>query len=100
MNFYVILYFTVHHPSRAGLPPTYVESLNHLKESQHGSDSPKPYCETPKNHIQHMRIHEDALKQPFSPFGAGDGQNHYFNQDFRGMPCLIYMYFLYKINYL
>ncbi|CAH2095338.1 unnamed protein product [Euphydryas editha] len=74
----------VHHPSRTGLPPTYVESLNHLKESQHGSDSPKLYCETPKNHLQHMRSHDEAMKQPYSPYGAGDGQNHYFNQDFRG----------------
>lgn len=69
--------------TRTGLPPTYVESLNHLKENQHCSDSPK-YCETPKNHTAHLRHQEDALKTQFSPYGAGDGQNHYFQQDYRG----------------
>ncbi|XP_063896974.1 myosin-6 [Helicoverpa armigera] len=69
---------------RTGLPPTYVESLNHLKENQHGSESPKMYCETPKNHMGHMRMQEEALKAQFSPYGAGDGQNHYFQQEFRG----------------
>ncbi|XP_022834016.1 paramyosin [Spodoptera litura] len=70
--------------TRTGLPPTYVESLNHLKENQHGSESPKLYCETPKNHVGHMRHQEEALKAQFSPYGAGDGQNHYFQQEFRG----------------
>ncbi|KAJ8711754.1 hypothetical protein PYW08_008708 [Mythimna loreyi] len=70
--------------TRTGLPPTYVESLNHLKENQHGSESPKLYCETPKNHMGHMRHQEEALKAQFSPYGAGDGQNHYFQQDYRG----------------
>ncbi|XP_013186245.2 protein Hook homolog 3 [Amyelois transitella] len=65
--------------TRSGQPPTYVESLNHLKE-QHALESPKPYCETPKNHISHMRQAEEHLKHQFSPFGAGD----YFQQDFRG----------------
>ncbi|XP_047537466.1 putative leucine-rich repeat-containing protein DDB_G0290503 [Vanessa atalanta] len=74
----------VHHPARTGLPPTYVESLNHLKETQHGSDSPKHFHETPKNNLQHLRGHEDVMKCAYSPYGAGDGQNHYFNQDVRG----------------
>lgn len=65
---------------RAGLPPTYVESLNHLKEIQLNSESPK-YCETPKNHITHTRLQEEAT---FSPYGGGD-QNHYYHQQYRGM---------------
>ncbi|KAL0819009.1 hypothetical protein ABMA28_008294 [Loxostege sticticalis] len=65
--------------TRSGLPPTYVESLNHLKEQ----DTPKSYRETPKNHMHHIR-QEEPIKLPFSPYGAGDGQNHYFQQDFRG----------------
>ncbi|KAH9631985.1 hypothetical protein HF086_016545 [Spodoptera exigua] len=69
--------------TRTGLPPTYVESLNHLKENQ-CAESPKLYCETPKNHVVQMRHPDDALKAQFSPYGAGDGQNHYFQQEFRG----------------
>ncbi|CAH0731881.1 unnamed protein product, partial [Brenthis ino] len=74
----------IQHPIRTGLPPTYVESLNHLKEIQHTSESPKPYCETPKTHLQSLRTQEDGLKLGYSPYGAGDGQNHYFHQEFRG----------------
>ncbi|CAB3233435.1 unnamed protein product [Arctia plantaginis] len=70
-------------PTRTGLPPTYVESLNHLKE-QHGSESPKLYCETPKNHMGHMRHQEEVIKAQFGPYGAGDGQNHYYPQEYRG----------------
>ncbi|RVE45416.1 hypothetical protein evm_009934 [Chilo suppressalis] len=64
--------------ARTGLPPTYVESLNHLKEQ----DTPKAYCETPKSNSQ-LRQQEEPLKLPFSPYGAGDGQNHYFQPEFR-----------------
>ncbi|XP_028176619.1 centrosomal protein of 152 kDa-like [Ostrinia furnacalis] len=66
--------------TRTGLPPTYVESLNHLKEQE----TPKAYRETPKNHMHHIRHQEEPMKLPFSPYGAGDGQNHFFQQDFRG----------------
>lgn len=70
---------------RTGLPPTYVESLNHLKENQHNSESPKLYCETPKSNMGHMRQQEDGIKvHHYSPYGAGDGQNHYFQQEYRG----------------
>lgn len=62
-----------------------MESLNHLKEIQHTSESPKPYCETPKTHLQSLRTQEDGMKLPYSPYGAGDGQNHYFHQEFRGI---------------
>ncbi|XP_034836034.1 uncharacterized protein [Maniola hyperantus] len=72
------------HPIRTGLPPTYVESLNHLKEIQHASEPSKPFCETPKNHLHHLRSMEDPIKLPYSPYGAGDGQNHYYNQEYRG----------------
>ncbi|XP_049885424.1 girdin [Pectinophora gossypiella] len=69
---------------RTGMPPTYVESLNHLKE-QHNAPSPNLYSETPKNnHMPHIRHQEDAVKLPYSPYGAGDGQNHYYHQDYRG----------------
>ncbi|CAG4965992.1 unnamed protein product [Parnassius apollo] len=68
---------------RSGLPPTYSESLNHLKEAS--SDSPKTYCETPKNHHILHAHHDEAVKmKPFSPYGAGDAQNHFFHQDYRG----------------
>lgn len=73
-------------PTRTGLPPTYVESLNHLKE-QHGSESPKLYCETPKNHMGHVRHPEEVIKAQFGPYGAGDGQNHYYPQEYRGNKC-------------
>ncbi|XP_026761573.2 centrosomal protein of 152 kDa [Galleria mellonella] len=69
--------------TRTGMLPTYIESLNHLKE-QHTPDSPKLYCETPKNHMAQIRHQEDPLKLPFSPYGAGDGQNYYFQHDIRG----------------
>ncbi|XP_034836032.1 uncharacterized protein [Maniola hyperantus] len=75
------------HPIRTGLPPTYVESLNHLKEIQHASEPSKPFCETPKNHLHHLRSMEDPIKLPYSPYGAGDGQNHYYNQEYRGIPA-------------
>ncbi|CAG9793262.1 unnamed protein product [Diatraea saccharalis] len=65
--------------TRSGLPPTYVESLHHLKEQ----DTPKAYCETPKSN-PHMRQQEEPLKLPFSPYGAGDAQNHYFQHESRG----------------
>ncbi|CAH2054469.1 unnamed protein product, partial [Iphiclides podalirius] len=65
---------------RSGLPPTYIESLNHLKEIT--SDSPKVYCDTPKSH--HMTHHDDPVKMTFSPYGAGDGQNNIFHQEYRG----------------
>lgn len=74
----------VQHVVRTGLPPTYVESLNHLKETQHTSESPKPYCETPKSHLQNLRNQEDNPKMPYTSYGAGDGQNNYLHQDFRG----------------
>ena len=77
--------FIVQHAVRSGLPPTYVESLNHIKENQHIPESPKQYSETPKNHLQNLRNQEGAAKMPYSPYGAGDGQNHYFHQDFRGI---------------
>ncbi|KAJ0172223.1 hypothetical protein K1T71_012196 [Dendrolimus kikuchii] len=67
--------------TKSGLPPTYVESLNHLKEN-HRSESPKVYCETPKNHMTHIR-QEENMKLQFNPYGAGDGQNNYYQQDFR-----------------
>ncbi|XP_075984478.1 uncharacterized protein LOC142982064 [Anticarsia gemmatalis] len=70
--------------TRTGLPPTYVESLTHLKENQHESESPKMYCDTPKNHMGHMRHDTESLKAQFSPYGAGDGQNHYYQQEYRG----------------
>ncbi|XP_013166273.1 PREDICTED: centrosomal protein of 152 kDa-like [Papilio xuthus] len=66
---------------RTGLPPTYIESLNHLKEAT--NDSPKAYCDTPKSHITHAH-HEEGIKSPYSPYGGGDGQNHFFHQDYRG----------------
>ncbi|OWR41620.1 hypothetical protein KGM_204970 [Danaus plexippus plexippus] len=72
----------VQHPIR-NVPPTYVESLNHLKDIQHNIDMSKPYCETPKSHLQYIRSHEDGMGIPFSPYGAGDGQNHYYHQDYR-----------------
>ncbi|XP_048478101.1 putative leucine-rich repeat-containing protein DDB_G0290503 [Plutella xylostella] len=68
---------------RPGLP-TYIESLNHLKEA-HNAESPKPYCETPKNHHSPlMMLQEEPVKLNFSPYGAGDGQNHYCQQELRG----------------
>lgn len=70
-------------PTRSGLPPTYVESLNHLKEVHLNSDTPK-YCETPKHPSPHTRLQEEAMKLTFSPYGAGDGQNHYYHQEYRG----------------
>ncbi|XP_072933382.1 uncharacterized protein [Epargyreus clarus] len=71
--------------TRTGLPPTYVESLNHLKEGQPICESPKLYCETPKNHHGlHSRHQEEPVKLPFNPYAAGDAQNHYFHQEFRG----------------
>lgn len=73
------------HQRRPGQPPTYVESLNHLKEAQHESESPKTYCETPKNHHLPLTRHqEESLKLPYSPYGAGDGQNHFYHPDYRG----------------
>lgn len=59
--------------------PTYVESLNHLKDMHHISESPKHYCETP-----HLRQQEEVMKIPFNPHGAGDGQNNFFHQEYRG----------------
>ncbi|XP_063380221.1 myosin-9-like [Cydia fagiglandana] len=70
------------HP-RTGLPPSYVDSLNHLKELQHTRDSPNIH-ETPKNRHTPIQHHEDPVKLPFSPYGAGDGQNHYYQQEYRG----------------
>ncbi|CAK1593904.1 unnamed protein product [Parnassius mnemosyne] len=68
---------------RSVLPPTYIESLNHLKEAS--SDSPKAYCETPKNHHILQAHHDEPVKMmTFSPYGAGDAQNHFFHQDYRG----------------
>lgn len=75
--------------TRSGLPPTYVESLTHLKDTHHGSESPKQFSETPKNHVSHIRHQEEALKMQFSPYGAGDGQNNYFQQDYKGHFCII-----------
>ncbi|XP_045504125.1 intracellular protein transport protein USO1 [Colias croceus] len=70
--------------TKTGLLPTYTESLNHLKEVLPVSDSPKVYCETPKSHIiQHLRHQEDPIKLQYSPYGAGDAQNHYFPQESR-----------------
>ncbi|XP_068619613.1 putative leucine-rich repeat-containing protein DDB_G0290503 [Battus philenor] len=66
---------------RSGLPPTYIESLNHLKEAS-SPDLPKAYCDTPKTH--HITHHNDAIKMPFSPYAAGDGQNNFFHQDYIG----------------
>lgn len=83
------------HPIR-NVPPTYVESLNHLKDIQHNIDMSKPYCETPKSHLQYIRSHEDGMGIPFSPYGAGDGQNHYYHQDYRGMLNVTYKQFLIK----
>lgn len=80
---------------RSGLPPTYIESLNHLKEAS--SDSPKAYCDTPKNH--QMTHHDDPVKMPFSPYGGGDGQNNFFHQEYRGM-CMIEIMRLYKTKHL
>ncbi|KAJ2954789.1 hypothetical protein O0L34_g3094 [Tuta absoluta] len=66
------------------VPPTYMESLNHLKD-QHNSESPKPYCETPKSHVPpHIRHQEDSGKLPYSPYAAGDAQNHFYHQEYRG----------------
>ncbi|XP_047988856.1 uncharacterized protein LOC125228359 [Leguminivora glycinivorella] len=70
------------HP-RAGLPPSYVDSLNHLKELQHTRDSPNIH-ETPKNRHTPTHHHEDPVKLQFSPYGAGDGQNHFYQQEYRG----------------
>lgn len=69
-------------PKKAGLPPTYVESLNHLKEN-HQVETPKTYIETPKHHNMSPMHQEEPMKLPFSPYGAGDGQNNYYQQDFR-----------------
>jgi hypothetical protein len=66
------------------MPPTYVESVNHLKEQ----DTPKAFCETSKNHT-HLRLHEDPLKLTYSPYGAGDGQNHHFQKDSRGISIIL-----------
>ncbi|XP_061728224.1 GRIP and coiled-coil domain-containing protein 2-like [Cydia pomonella] len=73
------------HPNRlrTGLPPSYVDSLNHLKELQHARDSPNIH-ETPKNRHTPVQHHEDPVKLQFSPYGAGDGQNHYYQQEYRG----------------
>ncbi|KAM3961122.1 LOW QUALITY PROTEIN: chromosome segregation ATPase asterless [Aphomia sociella] len=70
---------TQHQQQRTGMLPTYVESINHLKE-QHTPDSPKLYCETPKNNIAQMRHQDEPMKLLYSPYGAGDGQNYYFQQ--------------------
>ncbi|XP_063375076.1 myosin-9 isoform X2 [Cydia amplana] len=70
------------HP-RTGLPPSYVDSLNHLKELQHTRDSPNIH-ETPKNRHTPVQHHEDPVKLQFSPYGAGDGQNHYYQQEYMG----------------
>ncbi|XP_059051808.1 centrosomal protein of 152 kDa isoform X2 [Achroia grisella] len=82
-NFTIDAVHTNAQQPRTGLLPTYVESLNHLKE-QHTPESPKLYCGTPKNHMAQMRHQDDPLKLPFSPYGAGDGQNYCFQQDVRG----------------
>ncbi|XP_023951401.2 putative leucine-rich repeat-containing protein DDB_G0290503 [Bicyclus anynana] len=73
-------------PIRTGCPPTYVESLTRSKEIQHVTEPSKPFCQTPKNHLQHLNI-EEPIKLGYSPHGAGDGQNHYYNQECRGIPA-------------
>ncbi|KAL4702718.1 hypothetical protein ACJJTC_011583 [Scirpophaga incertulas] len=64
--------------TRVGMPPTYIESQHHLK----GQEALKAYCDTPKS-IPHLMLQEEPMKLNFSPYGAGDGQNHYYQQDCR-----------------
>ncbi|CAF4920578.1 unnamed protein product [Pieris macdunnoughi] len=65
-----------------GLLPTYTESINTFKEGMPLSHSTKLYCDTPKSHhIQHMRNQDEPVKLQYSPYGAGDGQNHYYPQE-------------------
>ncbi|XP_050672408.1 early endosome antigen 1 [Leptidea sinapis] len=72
-------------PPRTGLPPTYDESLNRLKDAMVDSDSTKQHCETPKSHHnQHMRYPEEPLKHHYNPYGGGDCQNNYYQQEFKG----------------
>ncbi|CAK1545587.1 unnamed protein product [Leptosia nina] len=68
--------------ARTGLP-TYSESINHLKDVLPMSNSQKMYCDTPKSHLQHIRHQEEPVKLQYSPYGAGDAQNHYYPHESR-----------------
>ncbi|KAI8437618.1 hypothetical protein MSG28_011877 [Choristoneura fumiferana] len=72
-----------HIRTKSGLPPSYVDSLNHLKEL-HTRDSPNIY-ETPKSRHSPVQ-HDEPVKLQYNmgPYGAGDGQNHFFQQEYRG----------------
>lgn len=62
-----------------GLLPTYNESINTLKDVMPLSHSTKLYSDTPKSHhIQHMRNQDEPVKLHYSPYAAGDAQNHYY----------------------
>ncbi|XP_012550342.2 myosin-11 isoform X2 [Bombyx mori] len=68
-----------------GLPPVYGDSLKHLKEAHNLGETPKKYCESSKNHRSHtVKNQEDQIHKQFSPFGGGDLQINYCQQDLRG----------------